>query len=120
MQQYFAGLPKKLLPCVSPEAWILDWERMRRPRNIAMQFKLNTTYKTNLALFPSFQEYFRKHQPRALVMWGKYDVFFNVAEAHCYKRDLPEAEIHILEGGHMLLETNFTAVAALIEKFMPE
>jgi pimeloyl-ACP methyl ester carboxylesterase len=117
-EQYFAGLNKTLIQRVSPESWIIDWERMSRPRNINMQFKLNCTYQTNIKMFPAFQEYFRKHQPQALVIWGKHDAFFDVAEANCYKRDLPKAEVHILEGGHMALETNFTEVLELIDEFM--
>lgn len=116
--QYYTGLPEKLIQKVSPESWIIDWERMSRPGNVNMQFKLNCTYQTNIKMFPLFQKYFRKHQPKALIIWGKYDAFFDVAEAHCYKRDLPEAEIHILEGGHMALETNFDEVSKLIKKFM--
>jgi pimeloyl-ACP methyl ester carboxylesterase len=69
-------------------------------------------------MFPAFQEYFRKHRPPALVIWGKYDAFFDVAEAGCYKRDLPKAEVHILEGGHMALETHFSEVSELIIRFM--
>jgi pimeloyl-ACP methyl ester carboxylesterase len=117
-EQYFAGLPKKLHQNVSPESWIIDWERMKRPRNINMQFKLNCTYKTNIEMFPDFQKYFRNYQPPALVIWGKYDTFFDVAEAYCYKKDLPEAKIHILQGGHMVLETNFDEVLSLIKRFL--
>lgn len=97
--QYTAGLNEELLSRVSPEAWVLDWERMSRPGNLQMQYHLNCTYKSNIELFPVFQEYFRKHQPRTLVMWGVYDAFYELAEAGCYKRDLPDAEIRILEGG---------------------
>lgn len=82
-----------------------------------MQFILNCTYPTNFELFPAIQEYFRKYQPPALIIWGKYDVYFDVAEANCYKRDLERAQIHILEGGHMLLETNFDEVVELIDRF---
>mgnify|MGYP003575145723 FL=1 len=117
--QYTAGLPEELLTHISPEAWILDWERMSRPGNIEMQFELNCTYKNNIEMFPVFQEYFRMYQPPALIIWGKYDVFFDVAEAHCYKRDLPEAQIHILAGGHKALETNFNEVLDIISSFMP-
>ena len=116
--QYMAGLSEELLTRVSPESWILDWERMRRSGNIDMQFELNCTYKSNFEMFPVFQEYFRMHQPPALIIWGKHDVFFDVAEASCYKRDLPEAEIHILDGGHMALETNFNDVLDIISSFM--
>ena len=117
-EQYFAGLPKKLHENVSPESWMLDWERMKRPRNIAMQFKLNCTYKSNIELFPAFQQYFRQHRPPALIIWGTHDPFFTVAEAQCYQRDLPEAGIHILDGAHMLLETNFEEVETVIRKFL--
>jgi len=116
--QYTAGLPAELIPRVSPEAWLLDWERMSRPGNIEMQYELNCTYKSNIDLFPAFQEYFRTHQPSALIVWGKYDPFFNVEEVHCYKRDLPHAHIHIIEGSHMLLETNFDEVLGLIDHFL--
>lgn len=116
--QYTAGLNEELLTRVSPESWILDWERMSRPGNVDMQFKLNCTYKSNFEMFPVFQEYFREHQPPALIIWGKYDAFYDLAEASCYKRDLPEAQIHVLNGGHMALETNFDEVLILIDSFI--
>jgi pimeloyl-ACP methyl ester carboxylesterase len=116
--QYYAGVPKKLHQNISPESWIVDWERMSRPKNLSMQFKLNCTYPTNFELFPAFQEYFRKYQPPALIIWGKHDVYFDVAEAACYKRDLPKAQTHILEGGHMVLETNFDKVQSLVKAFL--
>lgn len=116
--QYFLGVPERLHENISPESWIIDWERMSRPGNLNMQYKLNCTYNTNFEMFPDFQEYFRKYQPPALIIWGKYDVYFDVAEAYCYKKDLPKAKTHILEGGHMALETNFDEVLNLIRSFM--
>lgn len=116
--QYTAGLPDQLHDRVSPETWMLDWDRMSRPGNIEMQYELNCTYKSNIEMFPAFQEYFRIYQPPALVMWGKYEPYFNVNEAHCYKRDLPGAHVHILDGSHMLLETNFDEVVKLITDFL--
>lgn len=116
--QYTAGLPDELLERVSPETWMLDWQRMSRPGNIDMQFELNCDYKSNIQMFPVFQKYFRTYQPPALIIWGKHDVFFGVEEAICYKRDLPDAQVHILEGGHMALETNFDEVSELIINFM--
>ena len=116
--QYFDGVPEKLHQNVSPESWIVDWERMSRPGNLDMQFKLNCTYPTNFVLFPEFQEFLRKSQPPTLVIWGRYDVYFDVAEVHCYKRDLPKVQTHILEGGHMVLETNFEEVSTLVRDFM--
>ena len=116
--QYTDGLPYELLNRVSPELWILDWERLSRPGNRDMQFELNCDYKTNLEMFPAYQHYFRTHQPPALITWGKYDVFFSLEEAHCYKRDLPDAQVHIIDGGHWALETNFDEISGLIGQFM--
>jgi pimeloyl-ACP methyl ester carboxylesterase len=115
--QYTAGLPGELLPGISPELWMLDWDLMKRPGNIDMQFELNCDFKTNMEMFPVFQNYFRTHKPPALVIWGEHDEFFNVAEAHCYKRDLPDARIHIVNGSHMVLETNFDEVLKLVDDF---
>lgn len=116
--QYTAGLPEELLPTVSPELWILDWDLMKRPGNLDMQFELNCDYKNNIEMFPAFQDYFRTHQPPALIIWGKYDVFFEVEEAYCYKRDLPNAQTHVIDGGHWALETNFDEVLNLINNFL--
>lgn len=117
-EQYYAGLTKELKERVSPETWILDWQRMSRPGNLDMQFHLNCTYKRHIERFPLYQEYFRRHQPPAVVIWGKHDVYFDAAEAPCYKRDLPAANIHLLEAGHMALETNFDEVTVIISDFM--
>lgn len=116
--QYTTGVPEALLPAVSPELWMLDWELMKRPGNIDMQFELNCDYEDNIRMFPVFQEYFRKHQPPALVIWGRHDPFFGVEEAHCYKRDLPGARVCVMEGAHMVLETNLEEVLGLVREFM--
>ncbi|MBS0026032.1 alpha/beta fold hydrolase [Chitinophaga sp. 22321] len=116
--QYTAGVPEELLPTISPELWILDWDSMKRPGNIEIQYELNCDYKHHMKMFPVFQEYFRVHQPRALVIWGKYDPFFNLEEAACYKRDLPDAQVHIIDGSHWVLETNFDEVLKLIGDFL--
>jgi len=118
--QYTAGLPEELLPKVSPELWMLDWDLMKRPGNIDMQFELNCDYENNLKMFSVFQNYFRTHQPPALIIWGKYDVFFEVEEAYCYKRDLPKAQTHVIDGGHWALETNFDEVLNLIDNFLKQ
>lgn len=116
--QYTAGLPEESLSKVSPELWMLDWDLMKRPGNIDMQFELNCDFEDNIKMFPVFQEYFRVHQPPALVVWGKNDVFFNANEAHCYQRDLRDAQVHIIDGAHMVLETNFEEVLDLITDFL--
>lgn len=115
--QYTWGLPDELLDTVSPELWIVDWDGMKKPGNLEMQFELNCDYKNHMKMFPAFKEYFRKHQPPALIIWGKYDVFFS-DESHCYKEDIPDAQIKIVNGGHWALETNFDEVTGLIDDFM--
>ncbi|MGK6352843.1 alpha/beta fold hydrolase [Parapedobacter sp. DT-150] len=116
--QYTAGLPDRLLIRLSPDLWTLDWALLSRPGNIDMQFDLNCDYQNNIPMFEKFQRYFRKHQPPALIIWGKYDAFFSVEEAYCYQRDLPHAQLHILNGGHMALETNFEEVCGLTKNFI--
>lgn len=119
-EQYEAGLSAEHLTRVSPESWIVDWERMSRRGNLDMQYKLNCTYNSNFEMFPAFQEYFRTYQPPAIIIWGRHDVYYDLAEAYCYLKDLPEARVHVLDGGHMALETNFEEVSGLVEKFMIE
>lgn len=116
--QYTAGVPEESLSKISPELWMLDWDLMKSPANIDMQFELNCDFQNNIKMFPVFQEYFRTHQPPALIIWGKNDVFFRVDEAFCYKRDLPHAYTYIIDGSHMLLETDFDEVLKLIDNFL--
>ena len=117
-KQYVDGLPEGLLTRISPELWMIDWYLMKRPGNIDMQFELNCDYENNIKMFSVFQEYFRTHQPPALIIWGRHDVFFEMEEAYCYKRDLPNAQINIIDGGHWALETNFDEVLNLIKNFL--
>lgn len=116
--QYYAGVPEKLLSTVSPETWMLDWDLMKRPGNLDMQYELNCDFTNHFKMFPAYQAYFRTHQPAALIIWGKHDPYFSLAEAYCYKRDLPAAQVHIIEGSHMVLETNFDEVLMLIDNFL--
>jgi pimeloyl-ACP methyl ester carboxylesterase len=118
--QYFGGLPDEILARVSPELWMLDWAFLKRPGNIQKQFELNRDFKTHLEMFPAYQQYFANHQPPALVIWGKYEIFFSVNEVPCYRRDLPQAQIHILDGGHDLLDTHFEEVHTLIREFVKQ
>lgn len=118
--QYTAGLPENMIERLSPELWLVDWEIMRRPGYVEMQFKLNTDFQSNMRLYPQFQEYFRKYQPKTIVIWGKYDPFFNVKEADCYKRDLKAPEVHLLDGSHMLLETNFDEIILILKQFLKQ
>jgi pimeloyl-ACP methyl ester carboxylesterase len=117
-EQYTAGIPAELIRLCAPDTWTLDWALMSRPGNVDVQFALFTDYRTNVEMYPKFQEFFRKHSPPALVIWGKYDAYFDVAEAECYRRDLPDAEVHILAAGHKALETHGAEITQLMRAFL--
>ncbi|HEX7111934.1 MAG TPA: alpha/beta hydrolase [Mizugakiibacter sp.] len=116
--QYAAGLPESELELLSPDTWTLDWSLLNRPGNIDVQLDLFGDYKSNVDLYPRFQEFFRKYHPPTLVAWGKFDPFFTTAGATAYQRDLPDAEIHLLDAGHFALETRGTEVTTLIRDFL--
>jgi pimeloyl-ACP methyl ester carboxylesterase len=113
--QYFRGAPADL---VSPDGYTLDEHYMHRPEAQEKQLDLILSYRTNVALYPTFQEYFRKHQPPLLAVWGKNDVSFIPAGAEAFKRDLPSAEVHFLETGHFALETHCEEIAARMRAFL--
>lgn len=116
--QYAAGLPGELIGRLSPDTWTLDWSRLARPGNIEVQLDLFGDYQHNFALYPRFHEFFRTRQPPTLIVWGKYDPFFTVAGARAYTRDLPKAQIHLLDAGHFALETHGPQIAGLIRHFL--
>jgi pimeloyl-ACP methyl ester carboxylesterase len=116
--QYYSGVPEELKDNISPELWMLDWDLLKRPGNIEMQFELACDYKNNIEMFPVFQNYLRTYKPPALVIWGKHDPYFSVKEADCYKGDIPNAQVHVTNGAHMVLESNFDEVLELIRDFM--
>jgi pimeloyl-ACP methyl ester carboxylesterase len=114
--QYSEGVPDKSL--IAPEGWNLDSALLQRPGNVEIQLDLFGDYQTNVALYPKFHEYFRKHQPPLLAVWGKYDPFFIPPGADAYKRDLPKAQIEFIETGHFALETHATEIGARIHAFL--
>ncbi|QPF75996.1 alpha/beta hydrolase [Roseateles sp. DAIF2] len=114
--QYSNGVADASL--LSPDAWTVDQALLDRPGNQEVQLDLFYDYRRNLPLYPVWQAYFRKHQPPTLVVWGKNDAIFVAAGAAPYKRDLPEAEIHLLDTGHFALETHGPQIAGLIDEFL--
>ena len=102
---------------ISPDAYYFDQMFLDRPGNDAIQVNLLHNYQTNLGLYDGWHAYFRKHQPRMLITWGINDVFFPVPGAKAYLRDLPEAEIHLIETGHFALEDNCSFIAEQIRNF---
>jgi pimeloyl-ACP methyl ester carboxylesterase len=116
--QYAAGLPPELSERLSPDAFTLDWALMNRPERIDLNLDLFGDYASNVALYPEFQAYFREARPPALILWGRRDPFFAEAGATAFLRDLPEAELHLLDAGHFALETHAAEAAALIRTFL--
>jgi pimeloyl-ACP methyl ester carboxylesterase len=103
---------------VSPDGYTLDIFYMARPGADEIQLDLILDYRNNVILYPSFQSYFRQWQPPLLAVWGKNDPAFLPAGAKAYRRDLPKAEVHLLDTGHFALETHADEIGALILKFM--
>lgn len=116
--QYTNGVNDASL--VSPDTWTIDQALLDRPGNAEIQLDLFYDYRTNIPLYPQWQAYFRQHKPPTLVVWGKNDAIFVAAGAAPYKRDLPGAEIHLLDTGHFALETHGTEIATLIRKFLSQ
>lgn len=103
---------------VSPDGYSLDNYYMERKGADEVQLDLFGDYKSNVALYPEFQGYFRKHKPKFLAIWGKNDPFFIPPGAEAFKRDNPNAKVEFLETGHFALETHAQEIADSIRKFL--
>jgi pimeloyl-ACP methyl ester carboxylesterase len=103
---------------VSPDNWILDQSLIERPGNKEIQLQLFYDYRSNLPLYPQWQEYFREYQPSTLVVWGKNDYIFLKEGAIPYQRDLKNIEMHFLDTGHFALEEEGELIADLISRFL--
>ena len=110
--QYTHGVPD--VTAVSPDGYSLDNFYLARAGADEIQLDLLGDYKSNVALYPTFQDYFRTHKPRLLAAWGKNDPFFLPAGAKAFRRDIPEAKVHFFDTGHFALETHAKEIAALI------
>jgi pimeloyl-ACP methyl ester carboxylesterase len=104
---------------VSPDGYSLDDFYMARAGADEAQLDLFGDYKNNVAMYPEFQAYFRKHKPPLLAIWGKNDPFFLPPGAEAFKRDIPAAEVRFLDTGHFALETHCDEIAAAIRDFLP-
>ncbi len=113
--QYTQGVPD--VTAVSPDGYSLDNFYLARPGADEIQLDLFGDYKSNVALYPTFQNYFRTHKPRFLAVWGKNDPFFLPQGAEAFKRDIPDAMVHFFDTGHFALETHATEIAAMIRDF---
>jgi pimeloyl-ACP methyl ester carboxylesterase len=101
-----------------PDIWISEYADLLRPGQSEIQGDLLYNYRTNVASYPKWQGWLRDHQPPTLVVWGKNDPSFIAPGAEAFRRDLPNAEIHLLDAGHFALDEQTDEIADLIVKFM--
>jgi pimeloyl-ACP methyl ester carboxylesterase len=114
--QYLTGVPDETL--VSPDAWYHDYALLSRPGNDRIQLALLRDYKTNPPLYPRLHEYLRSSGVPVLAVWGRGDEIFGPAGARAFATDAVDAEIHLLDGGHFLLESAVDEVASLMRDFL--
>jgi pimeloyl-ACP methyl ester carboxylesterase len=101
-----------------PDHWTDEYAFMNRPREADIQSDLFYDYRMNVEAYPKWQAWLREKQPRLLVLWGRYDLLFQLSEPEAYRHDVPGAEIHILDAGHFALDTKADEIALLISKFL--
>src|SRR6266478_9570826 len=101
-----------------PEAYTLDTALLERAGNKEIQLDLFLNYASNVELYPTFQEYFRKSKPPLLAIWGKNDPFFVPAGAEAFRKDIPSAKIQFLDTGHFAIETHVAEIASVMKDFL--
>ena len=114
--QYTTGAPHP--ERIKPEGYTLDIALIQRPGNMDIQLDLFLDYANNVKMYPAFQQYLRQSQVKLLAIWGKHDLFFVPAGAEAFRRDLPAAQVKLLNTGHFALETHVQEVAAAIRSFL--
>ena len=114
--QYTHGVPDEA--AVSPDGYSLDNFYLARPGADEVQLDLFGDYKSNVALYPAFQDYFRTHKPPLLAVWGKNDPFFLPPGAEAFRRDIPEAMVRFFDTGHFALETHAREIGEAIREFL--
>lgn len=116
--QYVGGIPPDIAQRMDPHRWEEDWRVMSLPGRIAMQRALVRDYGRHFARFGEIAEYLQRWQPPALMLWGRHDTFFDLAETLSWMQALPRMEAHVLDGAHFLLETHARECAALMLQFL--
>ena len=114
--QYHEGVSDPSL--IAPEAYLLDQYFLDRPGNVEIQLDLVKDYRTNVAMYPGFHQYFKAYRPKLLLVWGNKDPYFLPAGAEAYKKDLPDAKLKFYDTGHFALETHATEIGTDILEFM--
>ncbi|OBB17790.1 hydrolase [Mycolicibacterium setense] len=116
--EFRGELPNEVADRISPDLWTLHWSLMCTPQRVANLIRLLEDQPTTLGWFAEEQTYLREHRPPTLIVWGPHDGYMPEKSARAYLRDLPDAPIHLLGGGHWLLETHLDEVVPLVEEFL--
>jgi pimeloyl-ACP methyl ester carboxylesterase len=103
-----------------PDLWTDEYYFLNQPSQAEIQSELFYDYRTNVENYPKWQAWMQQKQPRLLVIWGKYEASFDPSEPEAYRRDVPQAEMHIVDGGHFALDTAADEIAMLLDQFMKE
>jgi pimeloyl-ACP methyl ester carboxylesterase len=101
----------------NPDLWSDEFAFLSEPGQAQIQSDLFYDYQTNVTSYPKWQAWMREMQPRLLVIWGTHDLSFELTEPEAYRRDVPDAEIHVLNAGHFALDTAADEIAVLVQKF---
>lgn len=101
-----------------PDAWHDEFAFLSSPGQIDIQTELFFDYQTNVERYPQWQRYMREHQPPMVVLWGRHDPSFAVEGAHAYRRDIPDAQVHLLDAGHFALDEACDEIAAHTRCFL--
>jgi pimeloyl-ACP methyl ester carboxylesterase len=117
-RQYLRDVPGDRRVRMSPDTWTHDIARLQTPEDRLIQVQLFQDYQTNLDSYPRWQQFLRETQPPTLIVWGEHDPVFIPPGARAYLRDVPNAELHLLDAGHFAVEENAVEIAQLIVPFM--
>jgi pimeloyl-ACP methyl ester carboxylesterase len=101
-----------------PDLWTDEFRFLSQKGQGDIQADLFYDYRTNVAAYPKWQEWLRKTQPPMLVVWGKYDLSFDLSETEAYRRDVPQAEVHTVDGGHFALDTAADEIGFFVRRFL--
>jgi pimeloyl-ACP methyl ester carboxylesterase len=101
-----------------PDLWTDEYAFLNSPGQAQIQSDLFYDYRTNVDNYPKWQAWMRKTQPRLLVVWGKHDLSFDPGEPERYRKDVPNAEVHVLDAGHFALDTKADEIASLVRGFV--
>ena len=117
-EEFLNDVREDLAAAIPPDLWTLAWSQLRSPERRRIMVGLMEGLRENLDWFPRYQDYLRTHRPPTLIAWGPQDGYMPEESARAYLRDLPDAELHLLDGGHWALETNLAEITALARDFL--